>query len=158
MNSFCIDHYQGDACKMCPAKTGQCRSRNVNYSVYCLKCKHTYWGETHRTLFDRVQEHLDDIANSEEKNAMVKYMAIYHPNESPDFSFKLHKSSKTSLACQIGDALEITGHNCSSLMNCRSEWGMNGVPRVSVNTLEGPQPSAPQPVQYNPKCAKKQPV
>ena len=107
--------------------------------------------ETHRTLFDRVREHLDDIANSEEKNAMVKHMAKYHPDESPDFSFKLHKSWKTSLAREIGEALEITGHNSSSLMNCKSELGMNSVPRVSVNTLEGPQPSAPpaSPVQPN---------
>ena len=84
-------------------------------------------------MYDRIQEHWEDLANMENSNALVKHQLLHYQGEEPDFSFTLHRSWKTSLARQIGEAIQIANSDQDLLMNSRSEWGQNRVPRVQVH-------------------------
>ena len=67
--------------------------------------------------------------DNDDSNALVKHRAIHHPGQDPEFSFNLHKSWKNSLSRQIGEAICIGEEITSLLMNSRSEWGNNLIPR-----------------------------
>ena len=49
-------------CMPCRSKAGSCKARNITYSITCNLCtkigeKAVYWGESHRTLGDRAENH-----------------------------------------------------------------------------------------------------
>ena len=64
--------------------------------------------------------------------AIVKHHTNEHSGSIPDFTFKLHKTHKTSLERQIKEALLIEHTDNKSLMNSKSEWGFNSIPRVRI--------------------------
>ena len=33
-----------------------------------------YWGETHRSVYDRIREHMEDLQKNKEENPLVKHM------------------------------------------------------------------------------------
>ena len=113
-------------------------ARNVTYRVECTLCDHLYIGESHRTLYDRLCEHMEDITNMDENNPMVKHILKHHPAEKPGFKWTLHRPWKTSLARQLGEAILIAIISQDRLMNSKSEWGNNRIPRV---VLDQPDPS-----------------
>ena len=117
-------------CQPCKHKPGSCLKRNCTYKVSCNLCPYVYWGESHRTLYDRTSEHLKDLMDNDEKNALVKHRAIHHQGQDPQFIFQLHKVWKNSLSRQIGEAIAISEEDPNILMNSRSEWGSNPIPRV----------------------------
>ena len=55
-----------------------------------------------------------------------------HSNEQPDFKFSLDKSWKTSLLRQLREAMLIDATPPDELMNSKSEFGSNSVPRVVI--------------------------
>ena len=86
--------------------------RNLTYEIVCNLCQEkgvrsVYWGESHRTWWDRFREHQDALANKNTDYAIVKHMAIHHPGSTPDYSYRANRSWKTSLERQLGDALLI---------------------------------------------------
>ena len=60
-------------------------------------------------------------------------MEIHHPGCTPNFSFKLDRSWKTSLQRQVWEAIKIEESPLNELMNSRSEWGSNSIPRVTIH-------------------------
>ena len=92
-----------DACGPCKTTPGSCRKRNVTYMILCNICskeegRHSvYWGETHRTWWDRSREHLKALTSNDESYAIVKHMINEHPGRQPDFSYKIARSWKSSL-------------------------------------------------------------
>ena len=71
--------------------------------------------------------------SQDETNALGKHMLLDHPEEPPNFSFKVDKVWKTSLGRQIREAILIAQENPEMLLNSKSEWGMsNRIPRVVV--------------------------
>ena len=85
-----------------------CTKRNLIYEVKCLTCEdeairnaeeeagddleklrvakskirnHVYYGETHRSAFERGFEHLQDLARLSEKSHMLKHMVYHHEGE-----------------------------------------------------------------------------
>ena len=49
-------------CWPCRSKPGSCRKHNINYSITCMTCheegkKQIYWGESHRSGWDRALDH-----------------------------------------------------------------------------------------------------
>ena len=65
-------------------------------------------------------------------------MLNHHKEEAPDFIYKLDKQWKTSLSRQIGEALCISKADPATLMNSKSEWGSNRIPRVVVEDKRPP--------------------
>ena len=142
-------HCGRQGCGPCQAKEGSCKVRNCTYSITCLTCSMTYWGETHRTFGDRAREHQAAIRSEDNTNALAKHQAIHHPHQDPNFSFKLDRVWKTTLARHIGEALAIQGEDPTKLMNSKSEWGSkNTIPRIIVDTqnpTQNPTPAEAQP-------------
>ena len=64
--------------------------------------------------------------------AVVKHMANCHPNTQWSFKFDLHGSWKSSLERQVREAMLIDGTPREHLMNSKSEWGNNSIPRVII--------------------------
>ena len=128
----------GRECVPCQSKPGSCRKRNCTYQILCNICtkeenrSSIYWGETHRTWWDRCQEHLRALDSGDESYATVKHMMIHHPGRQHDFLFKFEKSWKTSLQRQIQEAIRIEETDPGSLMNSKTEFGANSVPRVTI--------------------------
>ena len=109
-------------------------------------CKFEYWGESHRTLFDRAAEHSKALLEDSEDNAPVKHRSLHHPGLEPEFKFHHHKTWKNSLSREIGEALAISEANPALLMNSRGEWGTTTIPRVVLKfpeDLESTQQSNP---------------
>ena len=63
---------------------------------------------------------------------MVKHTLLHHPENPPTYRFNLHRVWKTSLQRQIGEAIQIAEEKQSILMNSKSEWGSNPIPRVQI--------------------------
>ena len=128
-----------DNCTPCGSKPGSCRKRNCTYTIQCNLCTteegrtSIYWGETHRTWWDRAQEHIKAIKTMDEAYPTVKHMMTQHPGRIPDFRMKYHSSWRTSLQRQIQEAIHIEETDPSSLMNSKAEWGANSVPRITVH-------------------------
>ena len=64
-------------------------------------------------------------------NAMVKHKNNHHHGLEPNFNFNVHRVWKSSLARQIGEAICIGDEDQALLMNSRSDWGQNPIPRVT---------------------------
>ena len=72
-------------CKPCQSKPGSCLKANITYQIICRHCKSQgkeayYWGESHRTWWDRSQDHIAALRTSNESYAVVKHMKNEHPN------------------------------------------------------------------------------
>ena len=66
-------------------------------------------------------------------DAMAKHMAEAHPDCEPNFSYKVDRAWKTSLARQIRESLLIAQENPEMLLNSKGEWGSkNVIPRLVV--------------------------
>ena len=100
--------------------------------------KSVYVGESHRTYFDRQQEHQHALATGNKLYGTVKHHQEFHPGQEMAFSFRFHKQHQTSLTRQIQEALTMEELEVDHLMNSRGEWGYNFVPRAFGNTDEAP--------------------
>ena len=55
---------------------GACRKSNMVYCITCLDCKaegrnRQYWGETYRTMGDRIQEHVEALDSGDTSYGVV---------------------------------------------------------------------------------------
>ena len=139
------DHCGRDHCPSCESKPGQCLRRNIVYKISCMNCPHYYWGESHRTLYDRISEHFQDLKEMKEETPLVNHMLLHHPGDTPEFSIKAERSYKTSLGRQIGEAIKIGMSESRFLMNSKTEWGGNKIPRVVVEDEDPPPQPSPEP-------------
>ena len=98
-----------------------------------------YWGESHRTWWDRSREHHQALLSGNKSYAIVKHQEIHHPESTPNFTFKLNKSWPSSLQRQIWEAMMIENTPTHELMNSRSEYGGNSIPRVSIQQFNDRQ-------------------
>ena len=130
-------------CKPCTTKEGSCRELNVTYKITCIPCKEAgkpkaYIGETHRAFGDRTAEHSKALEDKDRKNALVKHWLEDHSGEeaAPQYSWEIVKKHKTSLERQIWEALHISNTREDALLNSKTEWGQNPIPRTVVNFLD----------------------
>ena len=72
-------HCGREGCYPCKTKEGSCRKSNVTYKWTCMTCLKTrnkkvvYIGETSRSLWDRSQEHLEDLKTRSEKSVLYRH-------------------------------------------------------------------------------------
>ena len=93
----------------------RCQVKNVVYMSVCVLCdqehkhnpqgKHNgcYIGETSRTLYERVGEHLASLRRWEYASFMFKHWALNHPEMTspPKFKFSVLKQAQESLAAAM---------------------------------------------------------
>ena len=93
-----------------------------------------YWGESHRTWYDRAREHGRGIATRDTNYGIVKHHLASHRDQEPKFAFKLDRSWKNSLQRQIAESILIQETPLESLINSKSEWGAYSIPRLTVES------------------------
>ena len=64
--------------------------------------------------------------------AVVKHLLNDHKGETPNYAFILHKTWKSSLERQIGEALLIDDTPRGALINSKAEVGHNTISRLKV--------------------------
>ena len=117
-----------------------CKRTNITYEIQCVHCKKlgktaVYVGESHRSWWDRQAEHVKALINMDNTYATVKHHREAHPEEDPDFTFKVTGVYKSSLKRQLMEAIKISTQKCDVLMNQRGEWGLNMVPTIGTKVL-----------------------
>ena len=130
-------------CHPCKSKPGGCRAANVTYKIKCQTCqvekgkKVHYYGESHRVLYDRAKDHFQALEKKDSTYAVVKHWQESHGDmvRPPSYSIQLVSAHKSSLERQIKEAILIELESPDvELINGKSEWGQNRVPRVR-NTM-----------------------
>ena len=105
------------------------------YQISCDSCtskgiKSHYLGETHRTIFDRMAEHFSKYQSRHKDSAMVKHWKNFHGEEqAPSFSVKVVSKHRSATERQISEALLIEDGVFDNLLNSKTEWGGNRIPR-----------------------------
>ena len=115
-----------EGCMPCKAKPGSCKRANIVYRITCINCAsegrtRQYLGESHRTLWDRANDHMEALKRKDQKYGVVKHWTEEHQDslEPPEYQFKLVSTHKSSLHRQIWEALEIEGADPSTLLNSK---------------------------------------
>ena len=128
------EHCGRAGCPPCETTTGKCKARNVIYKVECTQCKvegntGVYWGESHRTLWDRTSEHLANLRRGEDSSPLVKHWKEVHASRDtpPHYTFHLVGVHQDALSRQLGEALMISGDTSTYLMNSKGEFGRNSL-------------------------------
>ena len=111
----------------------------MTYKLSCNICQAQgkssyYWEESHRAFSDRALEHQKALDTLNEEYATVKHHLSQHQDLKPSFSFKVDRQWKSSLERQIGEALLISNSPETELLNCKTEWGCNPIPRAKIMT------------------------
>ena len=126
-------------CQPCKTKEGSCRQKNVLYTISCLTClqsghRSVYHGESSRTLYERSWEHWDGLRQKTEESVLSRHWREHHSDQEtePEFSVKLVGKCRTSTERQIKESLLIDKEDPKSLINNKSEWGQNPVPRQAT--------------------------
>ena len=109
----------------------------MTYSISCNICSvrgetAVYWGESHRTWFDRSENHKVALETGDKDYAVVKHMVNCHPGEEWDYKFALHGSWRSSMERQVMEAKLIDETPVEHLLNSKSEWGSNSIPCVVI--------------------------
>ena len=132
------EHCGRENCWPCKTKTGSCKAHNIVYSITCVACKSQgvnkiYWGESHRSAWDRAADHWKALETGDTGYAVAKHQQIDHSGQDHNFAFKVHQSFKSSLARQIMEAIMIDQEDPTAKLNSRAEWGLNSIPRLVVH-------------------------
>ena len=92
-----------------------------------------YWGESHRSGWDRASDHQKALKTQNKAYAIVKHQLNDHNEEEvPNFQFNVVQSFTSSLERQIREAIAIDSEDPEAKLNSKAEWGMNAIPRIVV--------------------------
>ena len=160
-NTKCEDN----KCLICtnPLNTNfNCRTRNVCYKTYCLKCAADagldskainenisenikfYFGETFRDAYTKGKEHLSDYNGKTDDSHMMKHLSEEHPECNPcdiRFGMSVVKKHTSSFSRMIMESILIYRAG-ANILNSKSEFSRCVVPRLSVMVGEENQHDA----------------
>ena len=93
---------------------GASKKCNLTYIIQCSNCllegKVTqYYGETHRTFWDRIIEHKKALKTKDTSYGVAWHWLNDHPEllELPLFTYKVGKVCRSSIETQIWEEIEI---------------------------------------------------
>ena len=130
-------------CMVCKGNEGgACRESGVTYKINCLgggvdeageKCAGFYQGETDRNGFSRGCEHDNDLNERRDGSALWKHCVEKHQSVQQNFEMVItDRSRNDATKRQILEAVRIQRANTELLINGRSEWNSNRVPRLTT--------------------------
>ena len=133
-------------CMVCKANEGgACRESGVTYKINCLgerveepgeMCVGFYQGETYRNGFSRGCEHENDLNDHKENSALWKHCVDKHQSVQQNFEMMItDRSRNDATKRQILEAVRIQRANAEQIINGRSEWNSNRVPRVVIERM-----------------------
>ena len=126
------------ACMTCTEQPGKCSKKGICYQFTCMTCKENgkemhYWGESYRSMWDRLQEHLAALRGKNRESPLYEHQEDVHGGEEePNFKLKILGFFKKPLQRQTMEGLLIGGAEEGSYMNRRGEWGQNLPPKLEV--------------------------
>ena len=93
-----------------------------------------YYGESSRSLHERIQEHIRDADNFDPGSHMVKHWMTSHAElkQRPTFRFKIIKRFRDCLSRQVAEAIKILTTK-DSILNSKNEYLNNCIPRIVVD-------------------------
>ena len=112
----------------------------AGYTITCKKCRSdnivsAYQGETSRTLYSRLVEHVRGHNNKQEENPLFKHDESVHEGERQEYVYKPERFFWNPLTRQIHEEVRINKSlkdtNCK-LMNFKSVFRRDVVPRIEV--------------------------
>ena len=117
------------------APTACCRE-NVCYEICCDRCKLDkidahYYGESARTGYLRGREHLRGQAGRQDENPMWKHDQVHHQGVQGSLQHE-NPADPQGVTRQIQEATKIECTTAQVILNSRSEYNGQKVPRVMV--------------------------
>ena len=119
---------------------GDCRESGVTYKVKCLApseedpdqiCGEPYNGETDRNGYTRGGEHVDDLNHEREHSVLWRHCVDKHGGVKQKFQMIIQDRSRNDpMKRQILEAVRIRRAGVSQILNGRSEWNGNRIPRL----------------------------
>ena len=130
---------RGDCFVCTTTGKGNCMTESVTYRLECLGegCRrNVYKGETAANGYTRGGEHLSTLASHDVDNSPLwKHCLAEHGGEMQSFEMSVTGSFRNdAMLRQITEAVQINNTDRRELMNDRSEWNMNPVPRTVIAT------------------------
>ena len=117
-------------CFPCQAdRGGDCRRRNVGYSITCQDCKAIYQGETSRSMFSRGEEHQKALNLKSKESVLWTHCTTDHEGHVPQFRMKATGYFSDPLTRQIEEAVRI--FHTKHPMNRKGEWKKTAIPRAT---------------------------
>ena len=128
-----------------------CNQNRCVYRILCNICgvsvpykPSAYTGTTGCSLHKRLTEHHDATVRNDQKNALAKHLARYHPGVIPSnltFSASIIDRQKYNLQRYISESLQIeklTKIPEMMVMNSKGEWGRQKLTRIKfTDNTEG---------------------
>jgi hypothetical protein len=146
--------------------TQDCHKRNLVYETWCITCQrkdeeeieemhrgdagkikeikmkmkiHKYVGETSRSIFERTQEHKNDIEALKTSSHMLRHLLDRHENDSwkeVEFGAKVLRFTRSSFERQLLESVLIQENRDHHLLNSRSEYNRCAIPRLATKMGE----------------------
>ena len=134
------------------AKLGSCFQRGTCYKITCVAClrrelRAEYVGETGRSTYERMQEHLQSLRRGaratrgckgqedQDLGPLEKHHQLYHPGEQPEYWAKVLSSHQTAFQRQVTEGVKIgeISRNNDITMNSKGEVLGNRLTRVVLD-------------------------
>ena len=119
---------------------GDCRESGVTYEVKCLApseedpeqiCGEPYNGETDRNGYSRGGEHIENLNHEREHSVLWRHCVEKHGGIKQKFRMVIKDRSRNDpTKRQILEAVRIRRAGANQIMNGRSEWNCNRIPRL----------------------------
>ena len=110
-------------------------------AVYRWSCGHCksmgkqaqYYGETSRSVFERISEHHKQIQAGKDESPMVEHMTKHHSGGqmAPKYKVEMIRSFKKPMERQIFEGMRIRNSQAIPI-NRKGEWGQNLPPRFEI--------------------------
>ena len=118
-----------------------CTHEGALYLLTCVTCKEKgikseYWGETGRNCYTRGLEHQEGWKRKVEDNPLTKHWTANHQGEAqePKFSMAVKRKFLKALQRQVAEAVAIGNSGADIILNSKSEWNSQPIPRVITET------------------------
>ena len=127
-------------CHMCDnGDLGSCRAESVCYEIRCAVCekegqRRVYIGETGKSGWERASQHWREWRGKKEGNALHKHDMNDHEGKllKTDMKMRILSKPRKALQRQVEEAIRILEEDPESLLNSKSGFGNNKIPRISV--------------------------
>ena len=110
-------------------KGGDCKRRNVGYTITCQVCAAEYHGETSRTMFCRGDEHLKALSLKSKESVLWSHCLAKHDGNDVQFRMKASSYFSDPLTRQVEEAVRI--FHTSNPINRKGEWRKTAIPRAT---------------------------
>ena len=126
-----------EECGVCSGaeKPGGCQVEGAQYTITCEDCKAAgtkslYHGESASSGSRRWSSHLALLKSKDPRSPLYKHCFTIHEGQEVRWSMKVEKCFQSPMQRQIREAQEIEYSTADILMNSKSEWNSNPIPRI----------------------------